>query len=125
MSKLPAWAYKPKHTGEVVASNRGWVLKSTGELLVSMQNLDKKLEELDLEITRSDVLQTQSTPEPEPEPEPTPEPEETPKNEEPAPLNPVLEPEQAEEVISSGDESKEQDEGEEAPKKRPGRPKKK
>lgn len=43
---LPKWATKPRHKNEVVASDRGWIVKDTGELLVSSKNLETKLIEL-------------------------------------------------------------------------------
>lgn len=45
-TKLPMWARKPKNNKVVVATSRGWELEETGELLVSVRNLDQKLKEL-------------------------------------------------------------------------------
>lgn len=43
--KLPLWAKKPKHTKEVIATEKGWVVKETGEILVSIKNLDQRLKQ--------------------------------------------------------------------------------
>lgn len=43
--KKPLWAIPPKHPLEVVATDRGWVVKETGEVLKSMRNLDTKLKQ--------------------------------------------------------------------------------
>lgn len=43
MSIEPVWLRKPKHKELVVASSKGWIVASTGELLVSVKDLDKKL----------------------------------------------------------------------------------
>lgn len=42
---VPMWARKPSHKQKVVASKNGWIVESTGELLVSVKNLDQKLAE--------------------------------------------------------------------------------
>ena len=44
-NKIPAWLRKPKHKKEVVASEKGWIVKDTGELLVRVPGLSKKLAE--------------------------------------------------------------------------------
>lgn len=43
--KVPAWLRKPVHKKEVVASDKGWVVKDTGELLVRVPNLITKIAE--------------------------------------------------------------------------------
>ncbi len=45
ISKLPFWARKPLHKGVVVATEKGWELESTGELLVRVQGLSTRLTE--------------------------------------------------------------------------------
>ncbi len=45
MSRLPNWARKPEHPKEVIATSRGWEVKYTGEILVSVRGLDEKLAE--------------------------------------------------------------------------------
>lgn len=50
MSVLPIWAKKPKHRKEVIATDKGWVVKQTGEVLSSYKGLDQKLKELHKEI---------------------------------------------------------------------------
>lgn len=46
MSELPVWARKPKHKKELVATERGWEVKETGELLRSTKFLKTRLEAL-------------------------------------------------------------------------------
>jgi hypothetical protein len=41
--KQPNWLKKPKHRKEVVMSDKGWIVKDTGELLVSVPNMKAKL----------------------------------------------------------------------------------
>lgn len=41
----PAFLNKPKHKDNVVASPRGWIVEKTGELLVSVKNLDQRIAE--------------------------------------------------------------------------------
>ena len=53
MSKLPVWARKPEHKKEVVATNRGWMVKETGEMLKLVKNLDERLKELHVESQES------------------------------------------------------------------------
>lgn len=43
---LPNWAKKPKHKKEVVATEKGWVIKETGEVLSSIRGLDTRLKSL-------------------------------------------------------------------------------
>lgn len=43
--KLPIWARKPNHAKEVIATVKGWVVKETGEILVSIKNLDQRLKQ--------------------------------------------------------------------------------
>lgn len=42
---LPNYLRKPKHKQTVVATKLGWVVAETGELLVRVKDLDKKLAE--------------------------------------------------------------------------------
>lgn len=44
--RLPNWAKKPKHKKEVIATERGWVVKETGEVLSSIRGLDTRLKSL-------------------------------------------------------------------------------
>lgn len=44
-TRAPAFLNKPVHSGTVVATARGWVVEETGELLVSVKNLDKRISE--------------------------------------------------------------------------------
>ena len=44
--KLPHWAIKPKHKLEVIATEKGWVVKETNELLASIKDLKSRLEQL-------------------------------------------------------------------------------
>lgn len=41
---------KPKHKEKVIATNRGWVVERTGELLSRVHNLVDKLAELGVEV---------------------------------------------------------------------------
>lgn len=43
--RQPAYLRKPSHRKTVVATSRGWVVEETGELLVKVRDLDKKLAE--------------------------------------------------------------------------------
>lgn len=52
MATLPVWARKPKHKEKVIPTSKGWVVESTGEVLVSMRDLDKKLENLSTELSK-------------------------------------------------------------------------
>lgn len=58
---LPIWARVPKHRQEVVATEKGWVVKETGELLRSVTNLPARLEQLKEDV---DVSLQASTGEP-------------------------------------------------------------
>jgi len=49
MSVLPQWARKPNHKKTVVATNRGWVVQETGEMLKLVVDLDQKLAKLEQE----------------------------------------------------------------------------
>ncbi len=40
---IPFWAVVPKHSKKVVATERGWVVEETGELLVSLRGLASRL----------------------------------------------------------------------------------
>lgn len=44
-NRAPAFLNKPNHSGTVVATARGWVVEETGELLVSVKNLDRRISE--------------------------------------------------------------------------------
>lgn len=50
MRLLPIWAKKPKSKKTVIATPKGWVVKDTGEVLVSNKGLDEKLKALYKEI---------------------------------------------------------------------------
>jgi len=41
----PRWLQKPKHDDWVSATDKGWVVDKTGEVLVSVKDLDKKIEQ--------------------------------------------------------------------------------
>lgn len=41
----PSFLNKPKHKDNVIATSRGWVVEKTGELLVSVKNLDQRIAE--------------------------------------------------------------------------------
>jgi hypothetical protein len=41
----PAFLNKPKHKDNVIATPKGWVVEKTGELLVSVKNLDQRIAE--------------------------------------------------------------------------------
>jgi hypothetical protein len=43
MSLLPLWARKPKHKKVVVATQRGWEVESTGEVLRRVPKLAERL----------------------------------------------------------------------------------
>lgn len=40
--RTPAWLRKPEHKEPVVLTEKGWEVKSTGELLVSVKNLNDR-----------------------------------------------------------------------------------
>lgn len=44
-NKTPNWAVKPKHRKEVVATDKGWIVKDTGEMLLRVNGLLDKLKE--------------------------------------------------------------------------------
>lgn len=46
MSKLPVWARKPEHKKTVIATDRGWTVKETGEVLRLVSDLPSKLKQL-------------------------------------------------------------------------------
>ena len=53
MSNMPNWLKKPRHRKHVIATDRGWVVEETGELLVSVVNMKQKMEKYfgdDLEV---------------------------------------------------------------------------
>lgn len=50
MTMLPKWATAPAHEKKVVATDKGWVVEETGEILVSYKNLPQHLNELHSEI---------------------------------------------------------------------------
>lgn len=43
--RVPNWLRKPSHKKEVVATEKGWVVKETGELLVRVLNLPQRIAE--------------------------------------------------------------------------------
>ena len=45
MNKQPNWSVKPKHRKEVIATDMGWIVKDTGEILLRINGLVKKLED--------------------------------------------------------------------------------
>ncbi|MDX1532658.1 MAG: hypothetical protein R3230_00470 [Nitrosopumilaceae archaeon] len=57
MSNLPRWVRKPKHKENVVATERGWEVEKTNELLISHRNLASKLKEFfsDAEALKNEV----------------------------------------------------------------------
>lgn len=44
--KLPHWAKKPHSHKNVIATDRGWMIESTGEYLLRVRNLRQRLDEL-------------------------------------------------------------------------------
>ena len=42
--RLPNWAVKPQHRQTVVATNKGWIVRETGEILKRVNDLPRKLE---------------------------------------------------------------------------------
>jgi hypothetical protein len=40
---IPKWMHKPKNSGTVVATEKGWVVQETGEVLIAMKDLDKRI----------------------------------------------------------------------------------
>lgn len=50
MAYVPKWATKPKHTKKVIATEKGWVVEETGEILYIHKNLIHAIEEFKLEI---------------------------------------------------------------------------
>lgn len=56
----PAFLNKPKHKDNVIATPKGWVVEKTGELLVSVKNLDQRIaEHLGLPTFKFDGLAAQ------------------------------------------------------------------
>lgn len=43
---IPQWLVKPKYKKPLAITSKGWVDKETGELIVSVRDLDKKIKEL-------------------------------------------------------------------------------
>lgn len=41
--KIPAWLRKPMHRKEVIATDKGWAVKDTGEILVRVSGLSAKI----------------------------------------------------------------------------------
>lgn len=133
MTRLPHWAYCPDYaSGTVVATNRGWVVKETGEILVSFTGLASALFKLGLlinsyELVLEDGVKPEAVPAPV-DPEVTPEPvEAVPEVVEEQEVATVSEPAEPEEV-ETDDEPEKDAPGDEDPKKEPakkrGRPKK-
>lgn len=50
MTMLPKWAIAPAHEKKVVATDKGWVVEETGEILVSFKNLPQHLQELHADV---------------------------------------------------------------------------
>lgn len=48
--KTPSWLKKPRYRSNVVPSERGWIVESTGELLVSVVNMLSKMESLGITL---------------------------------------------------------------------------
>lgn len=46
MTELPKWAKKPRHRKELEATNRGWVVKDTREVLKVIKGLADRIDEL-------------------------------------------------------------------------------
>lgn len=54
----PFWTRKPKHKKEVIASDNGWIVKETGEILKSVKGLKEKLTKTAQTEPLSDVKET-------------------------------------------------------------------
>jgi len=65
MSKLPVWARKPAHKKTVIATDLGWAVEETGELLRRVSDLPNKLKQL-VEETREIENVLAAVPEQEP-----------------------------------------------------------
>jgi hypothetical protein len=64
MSKIPMWARKPNHKKKVIATNRGWEVESTEEVLKCVRNLADKLAELAGDVDLSKIVSNEQTDEP-------------------------------------------------------------
>lgn len=62
-SKVPFWARKPTHKGVVVATEKGWEVESTGELLVRVQGLSTRLTDLYKTAPTGEIKDTVPAPE--------------------------------------------------------------
>jgi hypothetical protein len=49
---IPVWLKKPEHPERLVATDRGWEVEKTGEILVSMKNLDYRIKEYVKELEK-------------------------------------------------------------------------
>lgn len=54
MLKIPGWAKAPNHKEKVVATEKGWVVESTGEVLRRVNDLPTKLKNLREEVSVMD-----------------------------------------------------------------------
>lgn len=117
MSKLPVWARKPNHKKTVVATDRGWVVDETGEVLRLVSDLPAKLKELLLEAKEIETVLDQS-PEPVADPVQIVEPSQTVSNTD------EKTDEQADDSEEKTEESEAETEQKEEKPKSPGRPKK-
>lgn len=58
IKKLPRWATPPRHSKEVIATERGWMVKATGEILVSMPRLLTKLTDAGYSVVTEETEDT-------------------------------------------------------------------
>lgn len=61
MSKLPVWARKPNHKQKVIATERGWLVEETGEILRRVNDLPTKLKELFSEVKELETVEVVET----------------------------------------------------------------
>lgn len=61
MAKLPVWARKPKHKQKVIATDRGWLVEETGEILKRVNDLPAKLKELFSEVKELETVEIVET----------------------------------------------------------------
>lgn len=54
--KEPSFLRKPKHKETVVATSQGWVVERTGEILVRVRDLDKKIFAHFGEVVETDIV---------------------------------------------------------------------
>lgn len=63
--KIPMWLRKPSHKKEVVATEKGWVVKETGEVLTRVPGLPQKIAEYfggGLEVLSTPTVVEEATP---------------------------------------------------------------